>query len=1035
MHSAKTPLLRLLAAAAIALVMVALATPAAQAQSITTGTLSGRVTTEEGDTTLPGATVTAIHQPTGTVYDGVTQADGRFNFQNVRVGGPYTVTVNLDGFKQQEITDIYVNLGETLNLPIALQVASVAETITVVGESDPLINPNRTGSTSSVSTEELESLPSVRRSVQDFARLNPVFNVDSADASSTRISVAGRNNRYNQIQIDGAVNNDLFGLADTGTPGGQTDAQPINLDSIEQLQLVVSPYDVRQGGFTGGGINAITRSGTNVFSGSVYGSKRDQDYIGDGPFKNPVADFKEDQYGGRLGGRIVRDKVFFFVSGETNSREAPTGVSADGSTGQQFRNPQQAADFRNLLTSRYGYDPGSLGDFPATTDSDLAFLRFDFNISPAHQATVRHNYVKAGRDVVADRSTSAFRFPTAIYTIADKTNSSVFQLNSVWGSSFNEGRIGYQTIRDVRDTPVIFPTVDIGPISRRPEVTAGTERFSGANSLDQDILELTDDFTLVRGAHTFTIGTHNEFFDFKNLFLSDFYGFYRFDSLADFNRGVAQEYSISFANGADPRRPASFGVSQYGLYAGDQWQVNDHLTLTYGLRADMANLDDKPSLNASVQSTFGFRTNDVPSGNITLSPRLGFNWSPDGKQQLRGGLGIFLGRTPYVWISNAFANTGVESTSLSTRGSIPFNPDPNNQPHNLGAAGTVSVDLIDPDFKFPTVFRTTLGYERELPWGIRGSVEAIYTQVLQDVYYTNVNLRDTGARTFDGRPIYTKVSNSFGTAVQLTNTSKGDQLNISTQLEKRFSHGLSTSLSYSYMDANSAFDATSSRAISNWQFFPTAGDVFHDSNGRSVFEIEHRLNASVSYRFETGPVGHTVALFYNVQSGEPYSLLEGGDPNRDGFTSNDLLFVPQNTSDVILRSTTSTPVTAEMFDAFLRSAGVDGKRGQILARNSSTEPWSRFLDFHYDVELPIKVVRAQLTFDILNLINLLDNEKGVVRFVNNNTYTAVTFSGIDAATGKPIYTVNPSAIAPGAQFTTADIRSRWQGKLGLRISF
>ena len=252
--------------------------------------------------------------------------------------------------------------------------------------------------------------------------------------------MAGKNNLYTTILIDGAVNNDLFGLADTGTPGGQADTQPINLDSIQELQLVVSPYDVRQGGFTGGGINAITRSGANQFSGSIYGSLRDQDYVGDGPLKRPIAKFSEDQYGARLGGPILRDKLFFFVSGEMNRREAPTGVSADGSTATQFNQPAEAARFKNILINRYGYDPGTLGDFSPVQDSDLIFARFDWNVAPNHSLTLRHNYVDAIRDVVGDRSSTRFRFNTSIYGFASETNSTVAQLNSIFGADrFNGG--------------------------------------------------------------------------------------------------------------------------------------------------------------------------------------------------------------------------------------------------------------------------------------------------------------------------------------------------------------------------------------------------------------------------------------------------------------------------------------------------------------------------------------------------------------------------------------------------------------------
>jgi len=1020
--------------AAVLVALVALGTLAAPvAAQVTTGGLAGQVISQADRSALPGVAIEAIHVPTGTRYTAVTNESGRFTFVNARVGGPYTVTATLEGFSPLEAADVYVGLGDVTNLAFELTLDTVEEIIEVVGSADALISADRTGSSTSVSLDMIEALPTVRRQLQDYARLNPYFAVDPSDPNATRLSVAGKNNRYNTIQIDGAVNNDLFGLADTGTPGGQADAQPINLDAIQELQLVVSPYDVRQGGFTGGGINAITRSGANKFSGSIYGSIRDQDYVGDGPFDREIANFDEDQYGARLGGPILRDKLFFFASVETNEREQPTGVSANNTTSTQFNNPALAAGFRDLLISRYGYDPGTLGDFPAVTESDLAFVRFDWNVSPSNSVTLRHNYVDALRDVVADRSSTSFRFDTGIYAFASETNSTVLQLNSIFGANaFNEARLGYQTIKEERATPVTFPTVDIGPVTRRPQVTAGTERFSGANALDQDILELTNDFTLVRGDHTLVIGTHNEFFQFENLFLSDFYGWYKFNTLEDFERGVASDYSISFATGSDPRRPTSFEVEQYGLYLGDQWRVNDDLSLTFGVRADFPRLVDKPTYNPLIESALGIDNSQVPDNEVTVSPRIGFNWSPGerGNQQVRGGLGIFAGRTPYVWISNAYANTGVELVSLSAR-NVPFVSDPFNQPKNF-APGTsaISVDLVDKDFQFPQVLRATLGYDRVLPWDIRATLEAMWTQTQEDVFYENRNKVPTGQRTFDGRPIYTNRSNSLRDALYMTNTSKGEQLNASLRLTKRFDFGLLFDASYAWMDAESAMDATSSRAISNWQFRPTWGDIYEQDVAPTNWEVEHRFTIALAQSFNLGRLANTVALYYNAQSGFPYSVLQGGtDINNDGYNSNDLLWVAANPSDIVLRNTT----WAE-YDAWAKSLGL--KRGAIQGRNDLQARWNRTLDFHYDIELPISMVRTQLTFDILNLINFIDSDKGLVEYVNFGTFTPLNYRGIDSATGKPIY--EPAfngALSGDRQYSSSDLRSRWQMKLGLRLSF
>jgi len=1011
---------------------------------VTSGNLAGTVTTRDDGAALPGVTVEAVHVPTGTRYSAVTTESGRFNMPNVRVGGPYTVSATLDGFSASQKTGLQVRLGTTTDVPLGLALSSVSEAITVTAAA-PVIDTTRAGSSSQVSEQQIEALPTVNRSIQDFARTNPYFTVDASDGSSTRISVAGRSNRYNNIQIDGAVNNDLFGLADTGTPGGQTDAQPISLDAIEQIQLVVSPFDVRQGGFTGGGINAVTRSGANTFDGSLFYSQRNNDLVGDGPFDRPIANFDSEQYGGRFGGPIFRDRLFFFLTGEVNKRTQPTDVSADGSTGTVYTAPggADAARLRDTLITRYQYDPGTLGDFPGTTDSNLAFLRFDFNVNSRNNLTLRHNYVDALRDVIGDRSTTRFRFPTAIYTIADETNSTVAQLNTVFGaSSFNEARLGFQTIRDARTTPVIFPTIEIGGTgSRNGALHAGTERFSGANELDQDVLEITDDFTFIAGNHNVTVGTHNEIFEFKNLFLSEFYGYYYFPTLADFEAGRAREYRISFSNIGDARNAPSFEVGQYGLYVNDLWRVSNKLSLTMGIRGDLPSFGDTPARNPLVETAIGFSTAQTPSEDIVISPRIGFNWdiTGGGKSQLRGGAGIFAGRTPYVWVSNAYNGTGVASSALSCIAPActppAFNPDPFSQPRNLGAGGAVTVDIIDPDFEFPRILRTTLGYDQELFWGIRGTIEGVYSKTQEDVFYLNVNRVQNGVSSLDGRPTYARRSTQLADALLLTNTQEGSELVSTLQFSKQIGTAWQFTATYANQDAKSAFDSTSSRAVSNFQFRHTSGDIFKDDTARSAFEIEDRLTASVSYNVSTGPLNHVIGLFYNAQSGRPYSILTAGDPNTDGFATNDLLFIPA-ANGAIFQTSTGTVTTADRFVAYIKRAGGSGTEGRVTERYEYNEPGSRQMDFHYELGLPISAVETRVTADVQNVLNLVDKEYGVVRFVSNQNVTPVSYRGIDAATGKPIYRESfAGALDPGRQFSTADSRSRWVARVGVRVNF
>lgn len=1028
--------------------------PIASAQ-VTTGGLTGEVKAADGSA-LPGVTIDAVHVPTGTRYSDVSGPTGRYLIPNVRVGGPYRVSATLEGFRKFEVSNVNVGIGTPTEVAVTLQLETVSEAITVTATADEIINPNKTGSSSSVSEESIESLPTVNRSLQDFARTNPYFVVDAQDFSATRVTVAGRNNRYNSIQIDGAVNNDLFGLADTGTPGGQTDTQPISLDAIQQLQLVVSPYDVRQGGFTGGGINAVTRSGTNDWSGSVFASRRSPDLVGDGPLDRPIADFEQDQYGGRFGGPVMRDKLFFFLSGEVNRKTQPTGFSADGSSGVSTSTfvREGATRLRNFLINQYGYDPGPLSDFSAATDSDLLFGRLDWNVNNNHQVTLRHNYVDAARDVWGGRSTSRWTFETATYTQTDETNSTVAQVNSIFSANaYNEARVSLQSIKDKRAVPVEFPSVEIGGSARNGTWTVGSERFSGANALDQEILEITDDFTWVAGNHTLTFGTHNEFFEFKNLFLSEAFGYYFFQDLDAFEAGTPREYRISFATGDDPRRPTKFEAGQYGFYVNDSWRVNNNLTVTAGVRADKPTFPDSPSFNQTVQNLIGFSTAETPSESIVVSPRVGFNWQPNagGKQQVRGGVGIFAGRTPYVWISNAFANTGVESLALSCfppACTTTFNPNVDQQPKDFPpGTGAFSIDLIDPDFEFPRVLRATLGYDRELWWGIRGSAEVLWSQTQEDVFYYNVNRKPTGAfNALDGRPLFTRVNTGIADAIQLSNTSTGEEITATLQLNRPFANGLLIGANYAWQDAKSAFDATSSRAISNWQFRHTKGDIFEQDLSRSAFEVEHRMNVSASYNFATGPLSHTIGFFYNLQSGRPYSIMMSAsgapDMNADGYTTNDLLYIPAAGQNVVYQysngSTAASPegvTPAQAFANYLSFLGIDPAEGRILDRYEFNEPWTRQMDLHYAVEVPITMFRTELTFDVNNFLNIFDKDAGKVKFVSNQNTTPVSYRGTDSQ-GRHIYREAFSgAWAAASQFNIADTRSRWQARVGVRVSF
>jgi hypothetical protein len=1055
----------------VALVCAFLAGAAQQsiAQNVTSGTLTG-VVMDAQKGVLPGATVTAVHTPTGTTYEAVTQADGRFTMNSVRVGGPYTVKTTMSGFKTEEQSGVNVGLGESRTLEFTLTIAGVSETVNVVATAQ-IIDTTRAGTAANVAAQAIETLPTINRSIADFARTSPFFNStqDSANAGYDQISVAGRNNRYNSMQIDGAVNNDVFGLASSGTPGGQTSTQPISLDAIQEIQLLVSPYDVRQGGFSGGGINAVTKSGTNSLHGTAYYFGRNNNFIGQIPDvvtpANPtpkdtkVGPFKDKQGGFSVGGPIVQNKAFFFGNVDLARKSTPSGFSADGSSGQQWGNQAYVQQVLDVAKNTYNFNPGGLSEFSKPTNSDKAFVRGDFNLTPRNQLTVRTNYVK-GTAQVGTQYSYSYNLPGHFYDMTDKMLSSVAQLNTtLHNNAFNEFRITYSRERNVRgDQPgyQAFPEVRVD-LPDGNYVYLGSEYSSQANKLNQDIVEVTDDLTLIKGQHTFSIGTHNEFYKFYNLFIQNLYGSYRFSSIANFQAGIAQSYSHNFSNTSDPLQSAEFGVHQFGFYAGDKWRVKSNFTLTYGLRVDAPRFPDVPHANPVAVTDFGLRTDIMPSP-TTWSPRVGFNWdlsNGTGKRsQLRGGLGVFNGRTPYVWVSNQFSNNGVDFTTLSTGYSatnkFTFVADPNNQPTTVGSAGKATLNLIDPNYSFPVVTRANIGYDRDLGFlGLVGTAEFVYSKNLKEIAYNNLNYVQTSTLASpDYRTVYCPTSacttgrfdKNLVDVLYLFNTNQGYSWSMAYKVERPFKNGLTFSGSYLFGKAFSINDGSSSVARSNWAGVPLSASTNNPPLTVSNYDPGHRINLAATIPVPMpAKLKSTVSFFYNGMSGRPYSLTFNGDANGDTITYNDLMFVPVSADQVIVyNSVAGGTATWDQLNAFLSNdPAAKGYRGEVLARNSGRAPWQNQLDFRYSLQLPVGGSRrVDITADVFNFLNLLNKNWGWQYWGGFNGTTIIGWGGIDTATGKEKFnlnTLNGSTFA--GVFTRDTLRSRWQAQLGLRFRF
>ncbi|WP_242927782.1 TonB-dependent receptor [Pontibacter vulgaris] len=1023
-----------------------LQTQLAWAQGATTAAMSGVIKDQSG-TALPGATVIAIHTPTNTQYVANTDSEGRYNIQNMRVGGPYTVTTSYIGYQEQRQDGVMLALGQTGRVDFTLSESSrqLGE-VEIVGEQNDVFNQDRTGAATNVSREQLEQLPTLSRSLQDFTRLTP-------QASGN--SIGGTNNRYNNITIDGAVNNDVFGLSGSGTPGGSAGTQPISLDAIQEIQVVIAPYDVKLGNFTGGGINAVTRSGTNKFSGSVYGFGRNEEIIGkavEGP-RVKADEFKNIQYGARIGGPIIPDKLFFFVNYDATRVREPVRF-APGSAESQIplSLATQVADF---ALETYGYDVGSFGGFDRDTESNKYFARLDWNITNNHSLTLRHNFVDAFQESFS-RSRAEARFGNNAYQFNSKTNSSVLELNSrISNSLSNNLIIGYSRIRENRETfGSLFPQVTIfDPIGT---LVLGSERSSTANELDQDIFEFTDNFTYLYGKHNFTLGTHNEFFKFRNLFINNLNGRWDFNSVEDFINNRPARVRASYSLTDDLRPAARFNAAQLGFYVQDEYTASEQLKVTLGLRLDVPIFPDEPARNTKFEGDFpGLSTNRTPSGQLLWAPRLGFNYTPteDRSFQVRGGTGIFTGRVPFVWLSNQFVNTGTILGTIDQRNPPTFVADPTQQQSAGAAVRTVEVNVIDDEFKLPQIWRSNLAFDYTLPYEIIATLEGIYSKTINDVVYRDLNLVDPQGQLpgIDNRNIYPvqrRINADYTNVIFLDNTKEGYRYSLTGQLRKDFTFGLNTSIAYTYGKSKDVNSGTSSTALSNYEFNQIINNPNDPELAYSRYDVRHRIVGTGGYTFRYADnFATTISLFYQGQSGLPITYLYSQDLNRDGNIANDLIYIPRNQSEINLvpftdRSGNVIPGSATpdeqwaALDAFIEDDNyLSENRGEYAERYAGRMPWTHQFDVRLLQDFYINVGdnkhTFQLTFDIFNVGNLINKDWGRQYFVSNNANEIIRFVGYDAVTGEPNFTFNPSTRA----YNISQFDSRWQGQLGLRYIF
>ena len=1039
---------------------------------VTTSSIAGIISDDSGSG-LPGATVSAIHLPTSTQYGVSTRAEGQFTLPNLRVGGPYRIVISYVGYQSETIENVSLSLGQKLPLNRVLQRNSQQLSEVVVrSDANDVLNNNRTGAQTNISSEQLRTLPTIKRSIFDYTRLNPMSGGDG--------SFGGRNSRFNNFTLNGAIFNNPFGL-DASTPGGQSDAQPVSLDAIEQVQVALSPFDVTQSGFTGAAVNAVTRSGTNQFHGTAFGFFRNQDLTGKRVKGTDITvpQSSQAQYGASIGGPIIKNKLFFFANAEFDRRSdlgtAGWVAARPGLTGTNVARVT-AADLdlvSSTLKTLHGYDTGLYESFTHKTQNVKGLFRLDWNVSQVHKFSVVYNFLDASRDLPANPSAIGRRGPDFLtlqyyssgYRINNKLQGVIAELNSNFNGRYaNKLQVGFMGFRDARDpfsTP--FPTVNIARDGVR-YIVAGHEPFSINNRLNQSVFQVLDNFNIYLKRHTLTLGASLERFNFNNSFnLGSYAGVFgpEYPSVADF---VTAARGANFTKAVTDAKTtfttgnwalAQTSVGQAAVYAQDEFTVNPRLTLTYGLKIDFPLYFNTPTkMQENIDRSGGtfppgnYQSNNqyydengtptklnsltFPTEAPLFSPRLGFNLdlTGNGSRKLRGGTGVFTGRFPFVWIGNQVANPNFFFYCVTA-----------------------------PDFRFPQVWKSSLGYDHKFDSGWIASVDVLYNKDINAMIVRNYGLKTPDGILQDpsSRPLYRasdRAVNAFGgqtDAYVLTNTNLGYSFNTSVQLQRTWENGVYVSGAYNYLNAKDASSLSAEISSDAYARNPAYGNVNQAVLGWSSYGNRHRFVGSVSKRFVYGQTKNWSTLLSAVTEyaqGGRYSYTYAGDVNNDGAFDNDLLFIPTSAQLGQMKfSGTDAQQTAQRtaFENYIQQDKyLNSHRGQIAEKFATLSPWYSTLDIRVLQELRLANKHAiQLSVDILNFGNLLNSNWGVRQFASYtglaqplgvNVTTALTpVNGVPTTISVPTYSFDANQRT--TFFNDSQLISRWRMQFGLRYSF
>ena len=1055
---------------------------------VTTSQITGKVTNAKGEN-LPGVTVVAVNTSTGAKSGAQTNADGRYILPNLNPGGPYTISVSFIGYKKDERADINLGLGaSSFNFKLEEESTALTEVV-VVGANAP--------KSGRIGQEQLKTLPSLSRSLQDFTRVTP---------QSNNNSFLGTNFRYNNVTLDGAINNDAIGFSPSlggqtnasGQPGSSTRTNPVSLDAIQDIQVYLAPYDVKIGNFLGGSINAVTRSGTNEFHGSVYGYGRGAFMIGKnnaGDGSKLPSDFHDYQTGVRVGFPIIKDKLFFFSNAEITRRRDPV-ILAAGSADMPLISVAQAEQISQHMQS-LGIDAGTYGNTSIYSNSNKFFNRLDWHINDKHQLSIRNNTITS-QATNLERDQQNFRFGGIDYKQVNNQTSTVAELKSQFSNTLSNSLIvGYSSIHDYRD-PVSDPAVPQIQIKSGPgTIFLGTDREASIFNMKQKTFEFTDNVTIFKGNHNITIGTHNELYNITYGFVNSWNGRVDYDSVNAFlaDKPSRVRGNFNYTNNtrdyimANP--PAAFKVQLYSLYAQDEILLGDHFKLTPGIRLDYTNLPNMQPLSdkttgAPVDPNFGTTYSytlpkDIKNdylNNVQISPRLGFNYDIKGDQSivLRGGTGLFTGRIPFAWLGYAYYNNGVTYGAYDTKfgyktdtdrpvaGSNPVSTSPNGIAQFVSAQGkdvhdakgATQIDMIDNNFKMPQMWRSSLALDYSTPDQWRFTVEGIYTKTIHDLRFQQVNLVDNPIyyEAYDKQhqqPIFSgnKINPLYTNAYQLSNTDQGYRYSITGQVNKRFGFGLNVMAAYTYGQSKDITNGIRNSMESNWQL----NQALNPNNPQlaySNFDIRHRIVATANYRLDWNKKGKFIssfALFFNTSSGVPFSY---------GFLNATIQGTPQQVSLVYIPNKGETVnffadkpnggatavQQAAAFDAYIDgNKYLSSRRGQFTERNGGRTPWNTQADFRFTQDFNLKAGNRThtitLTYDIVNLTNLLNKNWGI-QYFSPNTFNSTASVGLTSAS-KPANAATDypkyTWSDPGTPYSKDFFGSRHQMQLGLRYSF